>query len=335
MNDEKSLSRRTKLSRVYFIDREIASGKFPNTRDLAKGYEKSTASISRDIEFMRDTLNAPIEYDTFHRGYYYSEKYYRVPAAFATAEDMLALGMAKTFLSLYRDTPLYETAKQFMDGISAPLQDGEDPAWYENRIVVPPPASAPVDSAVWDTVITGLKINKIITFDYRSAWNEETFGRRVRPYQLLFDSGVWYLYGFAEERKAIRIFSLCRITNAAVTNETFKLPKDYDYCSQVDGSNFGVFAGTLKHTFKIRFYDEASIWVKERRWAKDQAFTDTEDGTVITFTSTQYDKVREWLLSQGCYAKPLEPQELVDDWKWHIDELKALVRKDKQEKTYK
>jgi hypothetical protein len=31
--------------------------------------------------------------------------------------------------------------------------------------------------------------------------------------------------------------------------------------------------------------------------AKDQTFTDTEDGTVITFTSTQYDKVREWLLS--------------------------------------
>jgi len=25
--------------------------------------------------------------------------------------------------------------------------------------------------------------------------------RRVYPYQLLFDSGVWYLYGFAEERQ--------------------------------------------------------------------------------------------------------------------------------------
>jgi hypothetical protein len=52
-----------------------------------------------------------------------------------------------------------------------------------------------------------------------------------------------------------------------------------------------------------------------------------EDGTVITFTSTQYDKVREWLLSQGCYAKPLEPEELVDDWKWHIDELKRMAKK--------
>jgi predicted DNA-binding transcriptional regulator YafY len=244
---------------------------------------------------------------------------------------MLALGMAKTSLSLYRDTPLYETAKQFMDGISAPLQDGENPAWYENRIVVPPPASAPVDCAVWHTIIAGIKGNKVITFDYRSDWDEETFGRRVRPYQLLYDTGVWYLYGFAEERKAIRIFSLCRITNASVSNETFKLPKDYDYCSQAVSSNFGVFAGARAYTFKIRVYDEAALLVKERNWAKDQHFTDTEDGTVITFTSTQYDKVREWLLSQGCYAKPLEPQQLLDDWKWHIAELKALAKKDKQE----
>jgi hypothetical protein len=68
------------------------------------------------------------------------------------------------------------------------------------------------------------------------------------------------------------------------------------------------------------------MWVKERRWAKDQIFTDTEDGTVITFTSTQYDKVREWLLSQGCHAKPLEPKELVDEWKWHIKDMRKLTK---------
>jgi predicted DNA-binding transcriptional regulator YafY len=238
---------------------------------------------------------------------------------------MLALGLAKTFLSLYRDTPLYETAKRFMDGIASPLEDGEDPAWYENRIVVPPPASTPVDPAVWNTVMAGLKGNKIITFDYRGAWKKETFGRRVRPYQLLFDSGIWYLYGFAEERKDIRIFSLCRMSNAAATGESFKLPKDYDYCSRADGSNFGVFAGATTYTFKIEVYKEAALWVKERRWAKDQTFTDTDDGTIITFTSTQYDRVRQWLLSQGCYARPLEPQDLVDDWIWHIEELQKLA----------
>jgi hypothetical protein len=30
---------RAVLARIYFIDREIASGKYPNANDLAKGYQ--------------------------------------------------------------------------------------------------------------------------------------------------------------------------------------------------------------------------------------------------------------------------------------------------------
>ncbi|MDR1972382.1 MAG: WYL domain-containing protein [Treponema sp.] len=325
MNEQKSLSKRTKLSRIYFIDREIASGRYPSTRDLAKKYETSIPSISRDIEFMRDTLNAPIAYDTTRRGYCYTEKRFRIPAAFATADDLLALGMAKQFLSLYRDTPLYQTAKQFMDGIASPLEDGDNPMWYEKRIAVPPPAPAVVDSGVWNIIISGLRENKIITFDYRSASDEETFGRRVRPYQLLYDQGVWFLYGFSEERKGTRVFSLYRIKNAAPTEDRFTLPEDYTYINHTGGSNFGIFAADTKFTFKIKFYAEAAISVKERKWAQDQSFTDAEDGTIITFTSTQFDKVLEWLLSHGCYAKPIEPRELVDDWKWHIEELSGMT----------
>ncbi|MDR2865477.1 MAG: HTH domain-containing protein, partial [Spirochaetaceae bacterium] len=51
------------LSRIYFIDRQIAAGKYPSTKQLAEEYEVGTATISRDIEFLRDMLDAPIEYD--------------------------------------------------------------------------------------------------------------------------------------------------------------------------------------------------------------------------------------------------------------------------------
>jgi predicted DNA-binding transcriptional regulator YafY len=45
----------------------IASGRYPGTRELAEADETSMSSISRDIEFMRDRLGAPIEYDARHR----------------------------------------------------------------------------------------------------------------------------------------------------------------------------------------------------------------------------------------------------------------------------
>jgi predicted DNA-binding transcriptional regulator YafY len=201
------------------------------------------------------------------------------------------------------------------------LVDPHNPGLYENRIVVPPVAASPVAPEAWSIITMGLKENKVITFEYQGTYDEEYKPRRVRPYQLLFDTGVWYLYGYAEERRAIRIFSLSRMRHAALSAVTFTLPEDYDYCSRVDGSNFGVFAGEKKYRFSIAFYDDSAMWVRERRWAADQIIEETDDGTVIAFTSTQYYKVLEWALSQGCYAKPLEPEVLIRDWKIHVTEM--------------
>ena len=74
------------LPRIYLIDEEIAAEKYPNTPKLAKEYETSIPTISRDIEFMKNRLNAPIEYDYKRKGYYYTQKTFRLPGAFVSAD---------------------------------------------------------------------------------------------------------------------------------------------------------------------------------------------------------------------------------------------------------
>jgi predicted DNA-binding transcriptional regulator YafY len=155
---------RLSLPRIYLIDARIASGRFPNTSGLAREFEVSESTISRDIELMRDRLNAPIEYDARHRGYYYAEKTYRLPAGYASAQDMLALGMVKNLLTLYRNTPLYDTAALLLSGITAPLDADDSSRWYEDRLVVPPVPSCIVPRAAWDTIVRSLRENRVITF---------------------------------------------------------------------------------------------------------------------------------------------------------------------------
>jgi predicted DNA-binding transcriptional regulator YafY len=306
------------LARIYFIDGQIASGKYPNVNDLAQEYEVGTATIYRDIEYMRDMLNAPIEYSAKNRGWFYTEKTFRLPARFAAANDMLALGMAKTLLSLYRDTPFYDSAKRLLDDITTPLtKDDVAHPWYENRIVVPPVASAPVDPALWDCIISAMRENRLITFEYCGTWDDDCHTRLVRPYQLLFDNGVWFLYGHSEERSAARMFNLSRMQNAALTNETFKLPENYDYVTQTEGSYFGVFIGK-KYRFKIAFNAIGGRWIKERKWASDQKIEETKNGFIIEFTSTQYNRVLEWVLSCGTDARPHEPAVLAGEWERHV-----------------
>jgi predicted DNA-binding transcriptional regulator YafY len=315
------------LPRICHIDREIASGKFPNTKYLAEKYEGvSVSTISRDIAFMKDFLDAPIEYDALRRGYYYSEPNYRIPGSFAGAEDLLALGMAKNILSLYRDTPLYDAASNLIDSITAPLSHEDKTGWIENRIVVPQVPQAAVSPEIWNAIIEGLRENRCLSFEYRGTYDEDYKLRRVRPYQLLFDNGVWFLYGLAEDRKEIRIFSLVRIKNIALTQNRFTLPADYDYRLAAGDSYFGVFAGQKKRRFRLAFYNEASICVRERLWAGNQKVEENEEGVVISFSSTQYNKVLEWLLSHGGNAQPLEPEELIADWKWHIEVMAEMAK---------
>jgi predicted DNA-binding transcriptional regulator YafY len=294
---------------------------------MARMCETSVSTISRDIEFMRDQLLAPIDYDPLNRGYYYSQKTYRLPAGFTSAEDLLALGMAKSILSLYRETPLFEASSHLLESIIAPIVSDSNKDWLENRIVVPKIASAKVDPGIWEIVVTALKGNLVITFDYRGIWNRECQNRRVRPYQLLFDSGVWYLYGFAEERKSVRIFSLSRLNNASLTKDVFSLPQTFSYSVLSGDSYFGIFIGEEKYRFVIDCFGEAVNYATERQWAADQKITKRNNGVTIEFTSTQDYKVLKWVLSNGSDVVPRKPKKLVDEWKRHISKMRKLAAK--------
>jgi hypothetical protein len=65
------------------------------------------------------------------------------------------------------------------------------------------------------------------------------------------------------------------------------------------------------------------VWVRERQWAADQVIEASAACVILDFTSTQYEKVLEWVLARGSCAVPLEPPELVADWR---EEVRAMVK---------
>ncbi|MDR0909883.1 MAG: WYL domain-containing protein [Spirochaetaceae bacterium] len=310
---------RSAWDRFHFIDSQIQQGGYPNTVDLAHAYGCSTATIGRDIEFMRHNLHAPIIYDFDHKGFYY-EKNFRLSPVFAKKEDILALSFAKNLLAVYSGSPLYDIAHSAMDIILSPF--GKFPL-AEDRIVAPLPASYPVDDDIWNTIIRAMSENRSLSFKYQSVWNKPFEKRAVKPFQLLFDVGAWYLYGYSAERGGRRMFSLSRIKDIKILPVRFTLPADYDYRIMQGGSYFGVYAGDKKYNFSVKFTGDFVLWAKERKWADDQTNEDTPDGVIVSFSSTQYAKVLEWTLSKGAFANPLKPAKLVTDWKAQI----AAMRK--------
>jgi hypothetical protein len=65
------LASRAPLRRMQRINESLKAGKFPNCQQLAQEFEMCPKTIQRDFDFMRDSLNLPIQYDPKRAGFYY------------------------------------------------------------------------------------------------------------------------------------------------------------------------------------------------------------------------------------------------------------------------
>jgi predicted DNA-binding transcriptional regulator YafY len=319
---------KTALPRLYFIDKEIVSGSYPNGPALARKYETSLASINRDIAYMRDMFHAPIEYDFFKKGFYYTKPTFRLAAGFAGADDILALGMVRELLAQYEGTPIHEAALNLLESISAPLKETGNGGWFRERIVIPQTAAAPVNKAVWNDLVGAMRENAVVTFQYRKGNSPvesdgsvvRTSGkvlsemRCVRPYQLLFDRTSWSLYAYDEDKKGMRMFSLSRVRDVSRTGAFFDIPSKFDYRAQEGLSYFGVFSGGKTYKVVIEIAGDPE-WIRERQWAPNQHIREKAEGIEITFTTNQLQKTMEWILAQGPRTRPIAPKELVEQWK--------------------
>ena len=61
-------------------------------------------TVHRDMEFMRDRLGLPIEYDAARPGYYYTQEVSGFPSLQITEGELFALLVAEKALQQYRGT---------------------------------------------------------------------------------------------------------------------------------------------------------------------------------------------------------------------------------------
>lgn len=315
-------------ARMLFIDKEISKGEYPSAPKLAAKYEGvSVITIKRDIEYMRNMLEAPIEYDKTRKGYYYMDKTFRLPLLFINEEEVFAGYIAMKLLSQYKGTPIYKHVKDIFDYFNNIIIKSDNNK-FEKRIIFIEEYSPDFFEETWNILIKAIKENRYIEFSYKGAWRKtEGYGYYIAPYQIVSKAGVWYFAGYSKRQDAVSLYCLHRITSIKLTDETFKPPKDFKY-TESSSSSFGVFINDYIKKCKIKFFNESAVYVSERRFSNDQKIEKMEDGSVIiTFSSGQIYEILRFVLSQGFNAIPLEPKELVDEWKNNIKIMYKNINK--------
>lgn len=324
------------LERFIIIHNAIKSGTYPDNKKLRSiycektGYEKvGEATIQRAIEDLRVYFRAPIKYDRKKGGFYYQDddqgNKFELKLNNISPQEVFYLSAAKTMLSSFEGSSVYDSISKAITFVTGTMDTQEnEKSKLLNRIAVPPvPLVAAKYESIWKQMLDALQDNLIIEFDYNGRWNPETTHRRVRPYQLVLDNGLCYIFGYSEERGEERLFTLNRITNLVVTGDSFELPEDYEFSHRTGGGRFGAFIGEGPVEFVVDFYGDAREYIKACIWADDQKLEDfdEEDKTRVTFSCSQELPVKQWILRQAGNAIPVSPDWFVEQWKSVIREM--------------
>ena len=339
--DKVSKGMLAQLDRLTYINSQIANHKFPNCKKLSQEVGVSEITVRRDIKILREEYQAPIVFDTYENGFYYDDDEYEFPLSKNLKENELQLlGEAKVLLSHFKDTPIYKGLEDVLESFCTRRTYKADEDFLLRRIALAPNPypKISVNEAVWDHITMALRGNYILRFKYPAPSADITEPPlekseipledwTVHPYQLVLDRGICYLFGFAKERNAVRLFDLSKISHLLMSAQKFNLPSDFEFEKHTGGGNFGAFTRYKPKRYKIAFYEAARPLVRSGKWAEDQIIEEDEENhrTIITFTASQDMRILDWIFENKAYVLPLEPQSLVDRWKYNVGVMAQMA----------
>jgi len=294
------------------LHHQLNSGRFPNCRKLADELEVSSKTIQRDIDFMRDRLGLPIEYDQLQFGFFYTEPVSSFPSIEVSEGEVVALFVAQKALEQYKGTSFEKSLKSAFQKISDGLQDKVEFSWgeVESGISFKGIGTTVADLELFETVSKAVLRSCELEFEYKKLGSGKHESRRVQPYHLGCVENQWYLFAFDLARHQLRTFALPRMRKVKSTNLKFKRPADFSITKHLSES-FGVFTGKAHHLVQIRFDAFAARLVSERTWHASQKMKPLGNGELeMTLHLGSLEEIERWILSWGEHAKVIKPRQL-------------------------
>lgn len=295
---------------LWFHDR-VRKGAFPNASDLARQFEYSKTQARRDIEFLRDRLRAPLEYDVRRKGYLYTDGAFELPATWLTGAELTALLLARAALERLvsaRALPELDEVREKLAtyGFLRP-RGAPDP---ERLISLRDPSEAAGDPDVLHGCLTALIAGRSLPIRYLAASTGKTTERTVRPYHLVHHDGGWHLIAHCELRDALRDFALVRLEITGPARDLFPRDPAFDPEAYLEAS-FGIFHGPGRHRVVLRFTPFRARWVRHQRWHRDQEMEEHPDGSLtLRFPASHFPEVKMEILKFGADCEVLAPPAL-------------------------
>jgi len=312
---DKRRANRAPLERMLHIHEELKRGAAITCTNLGRELEVSRKTLVRDLAYMRDRLDLPIEFDCVHNTYRYTEPVDAFPSVKVTEGEVFALLVARKALEQYRGTPFHGQLAASFEKLTSGLKESVTfaPTDELRAVSFKNIGVGKSDATVFNDLNRGIMRELEVSFDYRKPGDPQPARRRVQPYHLSHRQNLWYLVGFDLERSALRTFAVPRITEVTVTKAGFKRPADFSP-EKFFAKALGAFGGQGDFSIVIRFKAGATAdRIREREWHESQKLNNQPNGDLeLTMRLGALEEIERWVLEWGPDAEVLEPQVLRD-----------------------
>ena len=248
--------------------------------------EVSEASVKRDLDFLRDRMGCPLEWDRRVRGYVIRDEQaeggrFELPGVWFDSSEVFALLAMLHLVEGVQPGLLEEHVgplKSRLRGMLAKGAKSARPIEHKLRLIHFAPRK--VQPKHFQVVAGALLEGKRVELTYWNRDRREQTQRTISPQKLVHYRENWILDAWCHLRQGLRSFALDAIERVRVLDQE-AIEVSQQELDEHFRAGYGIFAGPAKYRARLKFTAERAQWVSKEIWHHDQTSSCEADGSYI------------------------------------------------------
>jgi predicted DNA-binding transcriptional regulator YafY len=275
-----------RTERFYKIEMLIRNRGQLSFEALRAELEVSRATLKRDLQYLRERLDAPIVYDRLDNAYRFGSdgahgRARELPGLWFSDKEIHALlTMHQLIQGLEAEGVLGRHLQPLLDKLHGML-GSNDVAARElmQRVNIVAAARRPVNARFFELIGSALLERRRVQLLYFTRGRGSESRRDVSPQRLTHYRNTWYLDAWCHRSDGLRRFALDAVRDASVLPQPAKEVALSTVKAELDGG-YGVFAGRKLKWAVLHFSAEAAQWVATEQWHPQQRSHRLADGSL-------------------------------------------------------
>ena len=308
-----------RTERFYRIQRLLNSRKAVSREALLEDLGVSRATLKRDLAYMRDRMQVPIEWDRERGGYFLEAQSgdtgsFPLPGLWFSAEEVHALLTMEQLLERLQPGLLSAQIRPLRERIRRILGTGDYAAEeVARRIRILQMGARPVAPAHFQAVASAVLSRRRLKVSHHRRGSNQVIERELSPQRLVHYRDNWYLDAWCHMRRALRTFSVDAITEVRVLSRDAREVSD----AALDATlsvGYGIFAGSATSIAVLRFEPVRARWVSRETWhPRQEGHFELDGAWVLRLPFSDPRELVMDILKYGADVEVLAPPELRDE----------------------